>query len=131
MEKFSEEFQKKIDVWSKIYKLMEGKSEDVPVRNSIGWKIRYQFYSLKAIAGTICHSMPEEDCTGCPIKERLDICWVGNYNLDEYKLMGVEKELSFLYWLILEGFSREEIDVLQPYFDVAKNRLNRRRAIRF
>lgn len=34
MEKFSEEFQKKVDVWSKIYELMEKESEDVPLRFS-------------------------------------------------------------------------------------------------
>ena len=132
MEKFSEDFQKKTDVWSKIYELMEKEPEMVPhFKDGYYYVKGIRFFSLKDLTLGLCALMPEESCIGCQLKEKLDICPFTNHNCSDSDLKKVEEVLLFLGWLLLMDFSEEEINMLKPYFDVAKNRLNRRRAIRF
>lgn len=132
MEKFSEKFQKKIDVWSKIYELMEKEPEKVPHFKDGYYHIDgSRFLALESFCQKLCALMPNESCIGCQLKEKLDICPFTNCNCSVSDLKKVEEELFFLGQLLLAGFSKEEIDTLKPYFDVAKNRLNRRREVRF
>lgn len=132
MEKFSEKFQKKVDVWSKIYGLMEKEPEKFPHFKDGYYRIDdSRFITLESFCGKLCSLMPDESCIGCQLKERLDICPFTNCNWSVGDLKEVEEELFFLGQLLLMGFSKEEIDMLEPYFGVAKNRLNRRREVRF
>ena len=132
MEKFSEKFQKKVDVWSNIYELTEKEPKMIPHFKDGYYRIDgSRFLALESFCRTLCALMPNESCIGCQLKERLDICPFTNCNCSVGDLKKVEEELFFLGWLLLMDFSKEEIDMLKPYFDVAKNRLNRRREIRF
>lgn len=132
MEKFSEKFQKKVDVWSKIYELTEKEPKMIPYFKDGYYRIDgSRFLALESFCRKLCALMPDESCIGCQLKERLDICPFTNCNCSVSDLKKVEEELFFLGQLLLTGFSKEEIDMLKPYFDVAKNRLNRRREIRF
>lgn len=132
MEKFLEKFQKKIDVWSKIYELMEKEPKMTPhFKDGYYYIEGFRFLSLESLSKRLCSLMPNESCIGCQLKERLDVCPFTNCNCSISDLKNVEEELLFLGWLILMDFSKDEIDMLKPYFDVAKNRLNRKREVRF
>ena len=132
MEKFSEKFQKKVDVWSKIYGLMEKEPKMIPHFKDGYYRIDgSRFLALESFCRKLCSIMLDESCIGCQLKERLNICPFTNCNCSVSDLKKVEEELFFLGQLLLTGFSKEEIDILKPYFDVAKNRLNQKREVRF